>query len=161
MCEGMAHNKRLIGVAIIAITVTAAQAHGQGLVQDDSAPIPPCEQQLASSIESLVRPVLLARAAALQAKREWDGAFEESFYGLLKQRSPAAEEAQVALMAYYTGEHYGEELVERVMSKPKVFGPLVAKYRLCRPNLTFEDQLRGVVVLRTLYDIYESERQGK
>jgi hypothetical protein len=148
-------------MVVVAATLMASTASGQGVVQDDYSPIPTCDRQLPSPVEALVRPVLQTRAAALQAKREWDTAYEDAFYRLLKMRSPVAREAQAALMAYYTGEHYGEELLELAKTKPQVSDPPVAKYRICRPKVAFEDQLQGVVVLRTLYELYENDRAGK
>lgn len=157
----MARSAGLICLVAGAIMVGDV-ARGERVIQDDHSPIPTCErQQLPLDVEALIRPVLLARVAALEARREWDTTYEDAFYRLLRLRSPAAREAQTALMAYYTGEHYGEELLELTTSEPKVFAPLVAKYRICRPAVTFEDQLQGIVVLRTLYELFEDDRRGK
>ena len=149
-------------VALVAAVIAVGDARAQAVLQDKHSPIPTCPQRaLTADVESLLRPVLLANVAARRADREWDTAYKDSFYRLLELRSPVAHEAQAALMAYYVGEHYGEELLEVAESNPKVFRPLIAKYGTCRPSLSFEAQLHGVVVLRTLYEHFENDTSGK
>jgi len=149
-----------LGLAVLASADQALAA--DGLIADSHYPIETCEGKfLPPGVERLLKPVLLARAAAIQSHREWDTTYEKAFYNLLKMKGPEAWEAQVALMAYYTGEHYGEELVEHALAHRKEFDPLVRRYRQCRPRLTFEDQLSGVVVLQTLYKIYDGDFDSK
>jgi hypothetical protein len=149
-------------VLVAGATMVGDVALGERVIQDDHSPIPTCaRQELPRDVEALIRPVLLARVAALEARREWDSTYEDAFYRLLKLRSPTAREAQTALMAYYTGEHYGEELLDLTTSKPEVFAPLVAKYKTCRPTVTFEDRLQGIVVLRTLYELFDDDMRGR
>jgi hypothetical protein len=129
---------------------------------DEHSPISTCTTgSLPPEVDLLVKPVLLARVAAARSHTEWDESFENQFYKLLKMKGATALEAQVALMSYYTGEHYGEELLETVLKKSKQADPLVRRYRECRPRTSFEDQLDGVMVLRTLYDIYEQQHARK
>ena len=144
---------------ILMALASAGQAlAADGLIADSNYPIETCEGKfLPPGVERLLKPVLLARAAAIRSNREWDTTYEKAFYNLLKMKGPEAREAQVALMAYYTGEHYGEELLENALAHRKQFDPLVRRYRRCRPRLTFEDQLSGVVVLQTLYKIYDDD----
>ncbi len=153
-------------LAMVLCLVTLASAHqtvaADSLIMDSHYPIETCEGMfLPPRVERLLKPILLARAAAIRSNREWDTAYEKAFYNLLKMKGPDAREAQVALMAYYTGEHYGEELLELARAHPLQFDPLVRRYRLCRPRLTFEDQLSGVVVLQTLYKIYDGDFDSK
>jgi len=144
---------------LLAVASLSGDARGQGVVPDEHAPIPTCEQRrLTPDIELLVRPVLLARVEALRAGREWDADFEHAFYSLLERRSASAREAQTALMAYYTGEHYAEDLLRVATNRSKLFAPLVAQYKTCRPTVSFEDQLEGVLVLRTLYQHFENRQ---
>jgi hypothetical protein len=142
-----------------AVVSLSGDARGQGVVPDEHSPIPTCEQRrLSPDIELLVRPVLLARAEALSAGREWDANFEHAFYSLLERRSASAREAQTALMAYYTGERYAEDLLRVASSRSTLFAPLVTQYKTCRPMVSFEDQLGGIVVLRTIYQQFESRQ---
>jgi len=133
-----------------------------GLIMDSNFPIETCEgASLRPAVERLLKPVLLTRAAAIKSNREWDDAYDKAFFDLINMTDPDAREAQVALMAYYTGEHYGEELIELARAHPMQFDPLVRRYRLCRPRLSFEDQLSGVMVLQTLYKIYDGDFDSK
>jgi len=149
----------LILVLAYVAAVRTATPNAAGVEQDPHSPIPTCpDTSLPHRVERLLKPVLMARAAGLQAREDWDKPYEEEFYKLLERKGPDALEAQVALMAYYTGEHYGHELLEALLGHPAQVDPLVRRYRACRPRVTFEDRLIGVVVLRTLYDMYEGER---
>ena len=146
-------------VVLLASILAAADARGQGVVPDERSPIPACERRtLSPEVELLVQPVLLAKAEALRAQREWDEAVENAFYRLLERRSASAREAQTALMAYYTGERYAEDLLRVATSRSTLFAPLVAQYKACRPMVSFEDQLGGVLVLRTLYQRFENRQ---
>ncbi len=142
--------------------VALASAHqtmaADGLIMSQHYPIETCKGIfLPPRVERLLKPVLLSLAAAIRSNREWDTDYEKAFYNLLKMKGPDAREAQVALMAYYVGAHYGEELLELARTHPLQFDPFVERYRLCRPQLTFEDQLSGVMVLQTLYKIYDGD----
>ena len=120
---------------------------------DENAPIPTCDQvQLTSEVDTLLRPVLLARADEQQAGRSWDEKYEAAFYQLINSKDSHALEAQVALMAYYVGEHYGEELLCSLHKHASDALLLIEQYRTCRPRTSFEDQLSDIVVLHTLYD---------
>src|SRR2546428_2147354 len=73
----------------------------------------PEEPSRAFSAESdrLASGVLDAAKRAV-ARDDWfDREFEESFYSVLEMREPAAVDARIALLNYYLGEHFGEELV--------------------------------------------------
>jgi len=43
-------------------------------------------------------------------------------------------------------------------SRSTLFAPLVTQYKTCRPMVSFEDQLGGIVVLRTIYQQFESRQ---
>jgi hypothetical protein len=104
---------------------------------------------LAPEIEALVRPVLLARTGA-----DWGPDYAQ-LERVLASKTPAALEARVALMAYYLGEHPGQDLLESVLAEGTGAAGLVRKYSECRPPLSSEWRLPTVIVLRTLYDHYD------
>jgi len=159
LAAAVKHRRVRMICVLSAVVFLAADARGQGVVPDQHSPIATCEQRrLSPDIELLLRPVLLAQADAVRAGREWDANFEHAFYSLLERRSASAREAQTALMAYYTGEHYAEDLLRVATNRSKLFAPLVAQYKTCRPMVSFEDQLAGVAVLRTLYQRFESRQ---
>jgi hypothetical protein len=127
----------------------------RGAVPDVKAPIATCRGTwLAPEVEALVRPVLMARTG-----EDW-GPDYAALEKVIASRQPAALEARVALMAYYLGEHPGEELLESVLAEGARATPLVRKYSQCRPPLSSEWRMPTVVVLRTLYDLY-GEHAGK
>ena len=124
------------------------------------APIATCKAEaLQPRIEALLRPVLLPMAAARRARRDHDEAYVRAFEALLASSDKDASEAQVALMAYYVGEHYGEELLESVLRRGPRADKLVERYAACRPTVSFETELRGVIVLKTLYVQYREQRK--
>jgi hypothetical protein len=57
------------------------------------------------------------------------------------------------------GEHYGEELLSAVLGRARRADKLVERYAACRPPLSFEKDLEGVVVLKTLYTPYREQRK--
>jgi hypothetical protein len=140
------------GLATAAAWTTACAS---GPTIDGSAPIPTCDAlPLDPAVERLISPVLLS---FVRGSRE---PFEAALEKLLASRDSRAGEAQAALMAYYIGEHPGEELIQSLLTRPSEADPLIAKYRVCRPSLSVERQLRGLVVLRTKYDVYAEERKS-
>ena len=145
------------GVTAFALALGLLPAGGVEI--DKYNPIPTCEgRKLEPRVERLLRPVLLSLSEARRARREWDTAFETTFRRLLRLKDPDALEAKVALMAYYVGEHYGEELQNSFQPSTKA-DSLIKRYKICRPLVTFEERLSGIVVLRTLYDQYEEEQK--
>ena len=144
--------KAVIAFPVALAAVLAAAFYGlghRGPVAGLNAPIPTCNgATLAPEVEALVRPVLMAHA-----RDDWGPHFA-ALEEVIASRQPAALEARVALMAYYLGEHPGEELLESVLAEEARATPLVQKYRQCRPPLSSEWRMPTVVVLRTLYDIY-------
>lgn len=70
-----------------------------------------CPSHLDPKVEGLLSPVLRARHAAFEKGDAWDKGYEAAFYRLLSQKGPSAQQARVALMDYYIGEAYAEELV--------------------------------------------------
>jgi hypothetical protein len=98
-------------------------------------------------------------AAARRARRDHDKAYVSAFEALLESSDKDALEAQVALMAYYVGEHYGEELLASVLGRARRADKLVEQYAACRPVASFEKELGGVMVLKTLYTQYRDERK--
>ena len=131
-----------------------------GVTPDSHSPIFTCKGEvLAPQIEALLRPVLIPMAAARRAGRDHDETYVKAFEGLLESRDKNALEAQVALMAYYVGEHYGEELLSSVRGRARRADPLVQRYAACRPAVSFEKELEGVAVLKTLYTLYREHRR--
>jgi hypothetical protein len=127
-----------------------------GVKPEEHFPIATCQKgTLPAEVDSLVKPVLLARVAWARSTTHLDKAFEAAFYKFLDAKSSRALEAKVALLAYYIGEHYGEELLDAVLERPAQADALVRRYRACRLQTSFEAELDGLVVLRTQYDNYE------
>jgi hypothetical protein len=147
----------IVGYALLSISIVAP---APAVVPDSHAPIITCKgDALAPPIEALLRPVLLPLAASRRARRDHDEGYVKAFEVLLRSSDKNALEAQVALMAYYVGEHYGEELLGAVSSRAPRADVLVERYAACRPALSFERDLEGVVVLKTLYTQYRQLRQ--
>src|SRR5512147_2700219 len=99
-------HRRAAGMALSIVTLVSAPraTFGEGLIQDSHYPIQTCAgDALPPRVERLLKPVLLARAAANRANEEWDTTYESAFYKLLQMKGADARQAQVALMAYYTG----------------------------------------------------------
>lgn len=142
-------------VVTASLVFLAAAAHfylsHRGLIASETAPLPSCPSMLKPDVERLVRPVLVA-----STRSDW-GPDYAALEQLLHSKEPAALEARVALMAYYIGEHPGEELLESVMSAGPAAVPLVKQYSQCRPRLRSEREIGTVLALRTLYNIYSTE----
>jgi hypothetical protein len=131
-----------------------------GVVPDSHSPIFTCKGEvLPPPIEALLRPVLLPMAAARRARRDHDKTYVNAFEALIESSDKNALEAQVALMAYYVGEHYGEELLSSVLGRARRADKLVERYAACRPPVSFEKELEGVIVLKTLYTQYREQRK--
>lgn len=162
----MNHRSRYLATLVAAgaaLLLTLDAAAGRGPTIEKGAPIPTCGYRLDPSVDGLIRPVLLGLVKMRQTSGGVSEAafklFEDPFYALLRSEDPRALEAQVALTAYYVGEHPGGELIEALLSHGPLADRLVAKYRVCRPLTSFEDRLTGVVVLGTKYRIYDDERR--
>ena len=146
-------------LVLLALPVVGSGA-AAGVTVSTHAPIDTCRDgALPPDVDALVKPVLLASVAAQRQGRFPDQAFERELYQLLETQGTVALEAKVAMMSYYIGEHYGEELLEAALQDAMQSDALVARYEKCRPHVSFESELDGVVVLRTLYDIYLEERR--
>jgi hypothetical protein len=72
---------------------------------------PSCPRVLDAKTEAYLTPVLKSLAEARGRGASFDGKFETQFYRLLEATGPSARRARVALMDYYVGESYSEELV--------------------------------------------------
>ena len=135
------------------LAIGAAIAPGymthRGVVIRDDGPIPTCDgHPLGRNVEALVRQVLDASVSlGLDANND-------ALDSLLDDRSERALEAKVALMAYYLGEHSGEELIESVLAQQEEATPLVQRYVSCRPPLPLEWRIGTLRASRTKYDIY-------
>jgi hypothetical protein len=70
-----------------------------------------CPSSTPIDVENKLSVVLDARDLAAEKNDWWDKAYEDAFEHLMQSKDPASREARVALMDYYVGEHYGEELV--------------------------------------------------
>lgn len=71
----------------------------------------PCPRHLPRSVEAKLLPVLNALDEAARKNDWWDKGYEKAFATLLKSEDEDSVRARVALMDYYVGEAYGEELV--------------------------------------------------
>ena len=114
--------------------------------------MPQCKsERLRPGVDRLVSPVLKALKVAASKNDWWDKTYEKQFYRLIEAKSTDAREARVALMAYYVGEHYGEELVCAVEADGKGMIPLLDKYKQCRPVSSAEPIPSRFLVEPTLY----------
>jgi hypothetical protein len=161
----MSARRIAVTLAGLALTAAGVASCARGPTIDGHAPLATCtSHNLDPAVDRLIRPVILGYSDMRRSSDPYSGEatkkFEGPFYALLESRGPGVLEAEVALAAYYLGEHPGEELVESLLSRatPKT-DALVATYRVCRPRTSFERELTGVVVLRTKYDVYDEERR--
>lgn len=88
--------------ALILIFVFAAHVCAEELV---------CPRALSPAVEAKLKPVLSARDRAAKRNDWWDKGYEREIGILFNAKDRASIEARVALMDYYIGEAYGEELV--------------------------------------------------
>lgn len=148
----MMRARNVVGLTLILLAVAGAAVfyhlRHRGPVVDERAPIRNCAELLRPEVERLLLPVLRAHR-----RDDWAPNFE-ALERLLRSTNAVALEARVALMAYYIGEHPGEELLESVLAEQERATPLVKRYSQCRPPLVSERQIGTVLVLRTLYDAY-------
>ena len=115
--------------------------------------MPRCKSgKLRPAVDHLVTPVLKALKIAESKNDWWDKAYEASFYSLIEAKGADAKEARVALLAYYVGEHYGEELVCAVEADGKAMIPLLERYKECRPRSSAEPVSSRFLVAAILYD---------
>jgi len=146
-------------VVTASLVLAAAAAHfylsHRGVIASETDPLPTCTSVLKPDVERLVRPVLIA-----STRSDWPPDYA-ALDQLLHSKEPAALEARVALMAYYIGEHPGEELLESIISAGPAAVPLVKRYCQCRPRLSSGRQIGMVLALRTLYDLYSTETSRK
>ena len=152
----MARPVRLVAQTLALATVLALAGvfylSHRGVISSSNDPIPDClSRPLRPDVEQLVRPVLVASSTD-----DW-GPNYDALERLLKLQTPPATEARVALMAYYLGEHPGEELVEGVLLEQAVATPLVLDYMQCRPTMPSEWRIGTNRASRTKYRHYLEE----
>ena len=70
-----------------------------------------CPKAMPRAVEARLVPVLHALDRALKRNDIWDKEYETAFGKLMRAKDAASAEARVALMDYYVGESFGEELV--------------------------------------------------
>ena len=70
-----------------------------------------CPKAMPATVEARLSPVLRALDRAHKRNDIWDKQYEAAFASLLRAKDKASVQARVALMDYYVGESYGEELV--------------------------------------------------
>jgi hypothetical protein len=70
-----------------------------------------CPSVLSAKAEARLLPVLDALAAARAKQSSFDRRYQAEFNRLLDAKGQSARSARVALMDYYVGESFGEELV--------------------------------------------------
>jgi hypothetical protein len=115
--------------------------------------MPECKStKLRPGVDRLVSPVLKALRIAESKNDWWDKDYEKNSYSLIEAKGSDAKEARVALMAYYVGEHYGEELVCAVEADGQEMVPLLEKYKQCRPGSSAGPVSSRFLVPATLYD---------
>jgi len=70
-----------------------------------------CPSHVPREVERLMLPVLHGLRSVMDSGDWFAPEYESAFDRLLKAKGNTAVEARVALMDYYIGEHFGEELV--------------------------------------------------
>lgn len=70
-----------------------------------------CPGAVPKPVEARMLPVLDALGQALRKNDIWDKRYEGAFDSLLRRQDAASREARVALLDYYLGEAFDEELV--------------------------------------------------
>jgi hypothetical protein len=98
-----------------------------------------------TAVEQKLLPVLEALNEA-RPGHEWDSGYERSFEALLKGGDDASVEARVALMDYYVGEAYAEELVCAVARDGPRMAILLELYSRCdiQPSRSSASRDRGL-----------------
>ncbi len=90
-----------------------------------------CSKPMPSAVESKLLPVLDALRAAAAKSDWWDKGYAGKFQALLDAKDSASSEARVALMDYYVGEAYGEELVCAVALDGARSKSILQRYSKC------------------------------
>jgi hypothetical protein len=141
-----------LGTLSLGLAIAIFYLLHRGVIVSDEHPIPECPRVLGRGVEGLVRPVLSASRSL-----NW-GPNYGALDALCADKSDQALEAKVALMAYYLGEHPGEELVESVLEQHDKATPLVQQYMECRPPLPGEWRIGTLFASRTKYERYLREQ---
>ena len=146
--------------AILAVVVLAQIAVA---TPSEERPIPTCKTvELAPEIEERILPVL---SGLVKAREEGDWYLPEytgALHDLLREQSAVASEARIALLAYYVGEAYGEELVCAVSSDGASVLPLLEDYRRCRPQVALDPVPLALRASTFKYDVVrEMLRNGE
>ena len=90
-----------------------------------------CPTILPATVEAKLLPVLEARDEASRKNDWWDKGYESAFGVLLNAKDDDSRQARVALMDYYVGEAYGEELVCAVALDGSEAGRFLELYSRC------------------------------
>jgi hypothetical protein len=102
-----------------------------------------CSKKMPASVEAKLLPVLDVLAEAVRKDDWFDKKYEQEFYRLLKSKDKASQEARVALMDYYVGEHFGEELVCAVALDGEAIKSTIITYQNCDIKPTRSPVLRN------------------
>jgi len=116
-----------------------------------------CPRKMAISVERKLLPVLEALAEALKKSDFFDKHYERQFAKLLEARDKASREARIALMDYYVGEHFGEELTSAVAADGEEIRPLVELYQVCdiRPSVSPVPRDRSLPLRRFVLEMLD------
>jgi hypothetical protein len=90
-----------------------------------------CPTVLPATVEAKLLPVLKARDEASRKNDWWDKGYESAFGALLSAKDDDSKQARVALMDYYVGEAFGEELVCAVALDGSDVNSFLELYSLC------------------------------
>jgi hypothetical protein len=105
-----------------------------------------CPKHLSVDVETKLVPVLVARANARRKNDWWDKSYEDAITKLFNATDSTSSEARIALMDYYVGEAYGEELVCAVALDDRKVIDVLELYSRCdiKPAVSTEPRDRNL-----------------
>jgi len=125
--------------------------------------IPTCnEMKLRPEIAQRVVPILKARLKAQEQNDWYLPEYTEPLHQLFREESDIAMEARIALLAYYIGEAYGEELFCAISQDGEEALPILTRYKACRPATVLDPTITNLVLGTTDYELVaEFIREGQ
>ncbi len=144
-----------------AILIVIGQLTAGGPAYDE--PLPTCDgMNLRPEVEQRIVPILEARIKARKLNDWYLPEYTEPLHQLFREDSPIAMESRIALLAYYIGEAYGEELFCAISQDGEDALPLLEQYQVCRPGTALDPKAAELVTGQAKYEfVAEFIREGK